>query len=55
MLFELLNTISVETLANQFIDYALLTGAFFSFFKLIDKIKNFKKEVKENTVSAYTS
>lgn len=54
MLIELLNSISVDTLTNQFIDYTLLTGAFFSFFKLIDKVKNLKKEVKENTVSIYS-
>jgi large-conductance mechanosensitive channel len=44
MLFELLNTISLNTVANQFIDYTLLTVAFFSFFKLINNLMESRKE-----------
>jgi hypothetical protein len=45
MLIELLNSFSVNTLANQFIDYTLLTVAFFSFFTLVDHFMAAKKEV----------
>lgn len=54
MIFELLNTISVNTVTNYIIDYTLLTTAFFSFFKLIDKIVQINKEAKENKVSVYS-
>jgi large-conductance mechanosensitive channel len=49
MLFELLNSVSLNTFANQFIDYTLLTVAFFSFFKLINNLLESKQEGKVKT------
>jgi hypothetical protein len=46
MLFEVLNSISVNTFTNLFIDYTLLTVAFFSFFTLVNNLIKVKKEVK---------
>lgn len=54
MLFELLSTISINTVANHFIDYSLLTTAFFSLFKLVNKIVNINKEAKQNKVSVFS-
>lgn len=46
MLFEVLNSISVNTFTNLFIDYTLLTVAFFSFFTLVNNLIEVKKEAK---------
>jgi len=45
MLVELLNSFSASTLTNQFIDYTIVTVAFFSFFTLVDHFMEAKKEV----------
>ena len=44
MLFEVLNSISVNTFTNLFIDYTLLTVAFFSFFTLVNNLIKVKNE-----------
>lgn len=46
MLLELLNTISLNTFVDQFIDYTLLTIAFFSFFTIINNLWAVNKENK---------
>ncbi len=46
MLLEFFNSISLSTFTNQFIDYTLLTVAFFSFFTLINNLWSVKKENK---------
>ncbi|WP_439131567.1 hypothetical protein [Polaribacter sp.] len=46
MILELINSISLDTLANYFIDYTLFTVAFFSFFTLVHNLWLAKKENK---------
>ena len=48
MLFDTLNSISASSFVNQFVDYTLLTAAFFSFFVLVNNLIQAKKEVKVN-------
>lgn len=54
MLFELLNSISLTSFTNELINYTLLTGAFFSLFMLVTKVKGLINETKlKRTVSLY--
>ena len=43
MLFQFLNLVFLKAFAFEFINYALLTAAFFSFFVLVNNLMEAKK------------
>ena len=53
MLIQFLNLVFLKAFAFQFINYALLTVAFFSFFVLVNNIMEAKKmkNLNKNTLS----
>lgn len=51
MLSQIINVVFLKAFAFQFINYALLTIAFFSFFALINSIKEAKTK-KVETVNS---
>lgn len=46
MLIQFVNLVFLKAFAFQFVNYALLTVAFFSFFVLVNNLIAAKKEVK---------